>query len=97
MFRRRGRPHPVGQGQGRHRCLPPNQPANPHDGSRAPPNHIQRRPPQQAFDPSPYPRPEPPLLLNRHQLPKDCAGGEHADEPAQARLDRGPAHGRLQG
>ena len=88
---------PVGQGQGGDRRLPADQPADAHDGPRAAADDVEPGPPEQAVDPGPHPRPEPALLQHRHQLPEDGAGGEHADEPAQAGVDRGPADGRLQG
>ena len=85
--RRRRRPDSICKGQSRHRRLPPDKPANAHDGPGAAANNLQRRSPKQAVNPGADTWSEPPLLLYRHQLPQDGARGEHADEPAQAGVD----------
>jgi len=45
--RRSRRPHPIRQGQSRHRRLPPHRPPNPHDGPGTSTNNLQPGPPEQ--------------------------------------------------
>ncbi|EJK62975.1 hypothetical protein THAOC_16395, partial [Thalassiosira oceanica] len=91
------RPHPERQGEGRHRLLPADQPADDDDGTGAEAVHVEHRAPQQAVDPGAHPRAQPALLLHRHRLPQERARGADAHEPAQAELDGGTDRGEVRG
>eukprot|EP00962_Isochrysis_galbana_P011119 scaffold3114_cov114-Isochrysis_galbana.AAC.11 len=64
------------------RLLPLHQPPAHHARPGASPDHIQRGPPTQAFDPGADPRPEPALLLHRALVPEERARAADAHEPA---------------
>lgn len=74
------RPDSVRQGQGRHRCVPADQPEQHDDGSRTTTNDEQHRTSKQADDPELDSRPEQTLLQHCHQLQEDGAGAEHAEQ-----------------
>ena len=93
--RRRCRPDTVSQGKGRHRCLPAHQPAFDGHGPGTAADDVEFGPSQQAVHPGADTWPQPALLQYRHQLSENGPRGEHAHEPAQARMDRSAADGEF--
>uniref|UniRef100_A0A8D8MNK2 (northern house mosquito) hypothetical protein n=1 Tax=Culex pipiens TaxID=7175 RepID=A0A8D8MNK2_CULPI len=94
---RRRRSDPVRQGQGRNRRVPTDQPEHAGAGPGTAPDHLESGSPPEALRSGADPRPQPPLLLDQHQLPEERTRAEDAAESAQKVLDGWTYVGQLPG
>ena len=91
-----GRSYTVRQRQSRYRRIPTHRPTDSNDGPRATANDIESWSFEQTLDPGADTRPQQTLLQHWHKLQKDRVRRKHADEFAQASVDRGSSYERFQ-